>query len=150
MKPIHLFRLLRLLLAFSLFSATTVFAQGAPRVEVYKSASCGCCGAWVDHLRENGFDVKTHDVSDVPAQRKKLGMPERFGSCHSGKVGGYLIEGHVPAADIRRLLKDKPEALGLAVPGMVPGSPGMEGPRAVPYNTLLVGRDGSDSVFASH
>jgi hypothetical protein len=143
-------KLIRFFLALFMLSAITAFAQGAPRVEVFKSASCGCCGAWVDHLRENGFEVKTHDVTDVPAQRKKLGMPERLGSCHSAKVGGYVIEGHVPAADIRRLLKEKPRAIGLAVPSMPPGSPGMEGPRSVPYDTLLVGRDGSDRVFAKH
>ena len=144
MKPIRLF------LALFMLSTSSVFAQDAPRIEVFKSASCGCCGAWVDHLRENGFEVVTHDVTDVPAQRKKLGMPERLGSCHSARLGSYVIEGHVPAADIRRLLKEKPAAIGLAVPGMVPGSPGMEGPRAVPYDTLLVGRDGSNRVFASH
>jgi hypothetical protein len=143
-------KLIRRFVVLFILSATSVFAQGAPHIEVFKSASCGCCGAWVDHLRENGFDVKTHDVTDVPAQRKKLGMPERLGSCHSAKVGGYVIEGHVPAADIHRLLKEKPRALGLAVPSMPPGSPGMEGPRSVPYDTLLVGRDGSDRVFAKH
>ena len=126
------------------------YAQGAPRVEVFKSATCGCCGAWVDHLRKNGFEVKTHDVSDVPAERNKLGMPDRLGSCHTAKVGGYVVEGHVPAADIHRLLKEKPRALGLAVPAMPPGSPGMESPRPIAYDTLLVGRDGATRVFASH
>lgn len=144
MKPV------RLALALVLLAAGGAFAQGAPRVEVFKSASCGCCGAWVDHLRENGFEVVAHDVPDIPAARKKLGMPDRLGSCHSAKVGGYAIEGHVPAADIRRLLKEKPPALGLAVPSMPPGSPGMESARPVPYNTLLVGRDGSTRVFARH
>ena len=125
-------------------------AQGAPRVEVFKSASCGCCGAWVDHLRKNGFEVKTHDVSDVPAERNKLGMPDRLASCHTAIVGGYVVEGHVPAADIHRLLKEKPRALGLAVPAMPPGSPGMESSRPIAYDTLLVGRDGSTRVFANH
>ena len=125
-------------------------AQGATQVEVYKSVTCGCCGAWVDHLRKNGFEVKTHDVNDVPAERKKLGMPDRLGSCHTAKVGGYVVEGHVPAADIHRLLKEKPRALGLAVPAMPPGSPGMESPRPIAYDTLLVGRDGVTRVFASH
>ena len=125
-------------------------AQGAPRVEVFKSASCGCCGAWVDHLRKNGFEVKTHDVSDVPAERNKLGMPDRLASCHTAIVGGYVVEGHVPAADIHRLLKEKPRALGLAVPAMPPGSPGMESSRPIAYDTLLVGRDGTSRVFANH
>ena len=131
--------------AFSL-----AYAQGTPQVEVYKSVTCGCCGAWVDHLRKNGFEVKTHDVNDVPAERNKLGMPDRLGSCHTAKVGGYVVEGHVPAADIHRLLKEKPRALGLAVPAMPPGSPGMESPRPIAYDTLLVGRDGVTRVFASH
>ena len=144
MKPI------RIALALVLLSAATAFAQSAPKVKVFKSASCGCCGAWVEHLRQNGFQVIAHDVGDVPAERRKLGMPDRLGSCHSAKVGGYVIEGHVPAADIRRLLKEMPKALGLAVPSMPPGSPGMEGPRAIPYDTLLVARDGTTRVFASH
>lgn len=144
MKPI------RIALALVLLSAATAFAQSAPKVEVFKSASCGCCGAWVEHMRQHGFQVIAHDVVDVPAEREKLGMPDRLGSCHSAKVGGYVIEGHVPAADIRRLLKEKPKALGLAVPSMPPGSPGMEGPRAIPYDTLLVARDGTTRVFASH
>lgn len=144
MKP------LRIALTLVMLSASAAFAQGAPKVEVFKSPSCGCCGAWVEHMRQNGFEVSTHDVADVPAQRKKLGMPERLGSCHSAKVAGYVIEGHVPAADIRRLLKEKPKAIGLAVPGMVPGSPGMEAPKPMPYATLLVARDGTTRVFASH
>ena len=144
MKPI------RIALALVLLSAATAFAQGAPKVEVFKSASCGCCGAWVEHMRQNGFHVTTHDVADVSAQRRKLGMPDRLGSCHSAKVGGYAIEGHVPAADIRRLLKEKPNALGLAVPSMPPGSPGMESSRPIPYDPLLVARDGTTRVFASH
>ena len=137
-------------LACLLLVASTVFAQGAPKVDVFKSSSCGCCGAWVEHMRQNGFEVVTHDVDDVPAARKKLGMPQRLGSCHTAKVGGYVIEGHVPAADIRRLLREKPKAIGLAVPGMVPGSPGMEAPKPMPYDTLLVGRDGATRVFARH
>ncbi|HEX5803441.1 MAG TPA: DUF411 domain-containing protein [Azospira sp.] len=119
-------------------------------VEVFKSPYCGCCTEWVEHLRQNGFTVTTRDVDDVPAARKKLGMPEQFGSCHTARIGNYLVEGHVPAADIRRLLKEKPKAVGLAVPGMPPGSPGMESPRAVPYQTLLVQPDGSTRVFAQH
>ena len=101
-------------------------------------------------MRAQGFDVKTHDVEDVPGQRKKLGMPDAYGSCHTAKVGNYLIEGHVPAADVQRLLKEKPKAVGLAVPSMPPGSPGMESARPMPYETLLVKVDGSTSVFARH
>ena len=139
-----------ILFALALLSGANAFAQGAPRVEVFKNASCSCCGGWVEHLRENGFEVTTHNIDNVPANREKLGMPEQLDSCHSAKVGGYVIEGHVPATDIQRLLKEKPKALGLAVPSMPAGSPGMESPRPVRYDTLLVKRNGSSSVFASH
>lgn len=148
MKSVVKPRLRALLLVF-LISAGTAWAQPATKVEVFKSPYCGCCGKWVEHLRQNGFQVTTHDVDNVPAARKNLGMPDRLGSCHTAKVGNYVVEGHVPAADIRRLLKEKPQALGLAVPSMVTGSPGMEGPKRA-YDTLLVARDGSTSVFASH
>ena len=121
-----------------------------PVVEVYKSAQCGCCKAWAEHLQKNGFTVILHDVDDVPTARKKLGMPSQFGSCHTAKAGQYLIEGHVPATDIKRLLKERPKAIGLAVPAMPPGSPGMESDRPVPYDTLLVGKDGNAKVFAQH
>ena len=148
LRPLHIFYLL---VTLTLLAAGSAVAQSAlPRVEMYKNASCGCCGGWADHLRENGFAVNTHDIDDVPANRKKLGMPEQLGSCHTATVNGYLIEGHVPAADIKRLLKEKPKALGLAVPGMPAGSPGMESPRPVAYDTLLVDRDGSTKVFSSH
>ncbi|MBI5899838.1 MAG: DUF411 domain-containing protein [Rhodocyclales bacterium] len=140
----------RLAITLFLLPLGAAWAQGAPHVEVYKSASCGCCGAWVAHLRQNGFEVVVHDVGDVPAARRRLGMPDRLGSCHSARLAGYAIEGHVPAADIRRLLKEKPNALGLAVPSMPPGSPGMESARPQPYDTLLVARDGSARVYASH
>jgi hypothetical protein len=137
------------LLLISLLGSSVAMAQ-ATVVEVFKSPHCGCCGGWVEHLRQNGFEVKAHDVDDVPAARKKLGMPDRLGSCHTAKVGGYVVEGHIPAADIRRLLKEKPKALGLAVPSMPPGSPGMESSKPIPYQTLLVQSDGSTRVFAQH
>jgi len=124
--------------------------QTLPVVEVYKSAQCGCCKAWAEHLQKNGFEVILHDVDDVPAARKKLGMPNKFGSCHTAKAGQYLVEGHVPAADIKRLLKERPKAIGLAVPAMPPGSPGMESDDPVPYDTLLIGKDGKAKVFARH
>ncbi|HEU0219725.1 MAG TPA: DUF411 domain-containing protein [Gallionella sp.] len=124
--------------------------QALPVVEVYKSAQCGCCKAWAEHLQKNGFTVILHDVGDVPAARKKLGMPGQYGSCHTAKAGQYLVEGHVPAADIKRLLKERPNDIGLAVPSMPPGSPGMESERPVPYDTLLVGEGGKARVFARH
>lgn len=127
-----------------------VQAQAAETVDVYKSPYCGCCGKWAEHITQAGFTVKTHEVTDVPGTRKKLGMPEKLASCHTAKVGNYLIEGHVPAADIKRLLKEQPKALGLAVPAMPPGSPGMDIPNSPPYETLLVQADGSTRVFAKH
>ncbi|MDA8257157.1 MAG: DUF411 domain-containing protein [Betaproteobacteria bacterium] len=137
------------LLLISLLGASAALAQ-ATVVEVFKSPYCGCCGKWVEHMRQNGFEVKAHDVEDVPAVRQKLGMPDRLGSCHTAKIGGYVVEGHVPAADIQRLLKEKPKALGLAVPSMPPGSPGMESATPIPYQTLLVRTDGTTQVFAQH
>ena len=101
-------------------------------------------------MTKAGFSVKTHEVTDVPGTRKKLGMPEKLGSCHTAKIGNYLLEGHVPADDIKRLLKEKPKALGLAVPGMPAGSPGMDVPNSPPYDTLLVHKDGTARVFAKH
>lgn len=119
-------------------------------ITVYKSSACGCCGAWVEHLRKSGFRVIAHDVADVTSYREKLGIPQALGSCHSAAVAGYAIEGHVPAADIRRLLRERPKARGIAVPAMPLGSPGMEGSRKDPYETLLFQRDGSYVVFERH
>ena len=122
-------------------------------VEVWKDASCGCCGDWIAHMEQNGFKVTTHDTGNN-AVRARLGLPARLGSCHTALVGGYLVEGHVHADEVHRLLRDKPAALGLAVPGMPIGSPGMDGPvyggRRVAYDTLLVLRDGSTRVFRRH
>ena len=144
---LHLCSLLLVVAALGFGSA---LAQSAATVEVFKSPSCVCCGKWVEHLRQNGFQVQTHDVNDIRATRKQLGMPDQLGSCHTATIGGYVVEGHVPASDIRRLLKDKPKALGLAVPSMRPGSPGMESATPVPYQTLLVQANGMSKVFAQH
>lgn len=138
-----------LILGLALASGTAL-AQATTQVEVFKSPYCGCCDKWAEHLRQHGFKVIARNVDDVTAARKALGMPERYGSCHTAKVGQYLIEGHVPAADIRRLLAEAPKAIGLAAPGMPQGSPGMESPTPQAYDTLLVGTDGSARVFARH
>ncbi|TCS33094.1 hypothetical protein EDC30_11835 [Paucimonas lemoignei] len=123
-------------------------AQAAgPVVEVYKSAYCGCCTAWVDHLKDNGFDVKVKNVESPSDFREKFGIPQDLGSCHTAKVQGYAIEGHVPAADIKRLLAEKPKAVGLAVPSMPMGSPGMEGPRKDAYDVFLVQANGRTSTY---
>lgn len=125
-------------------------AQPLPAVDVYKSPYCGCCGQWVEHMQAAWFTVRSHNVDDVPAARKQLGMPDSLGSCHTARIGNYVIEGHVPAADVQRLLKEKPKAVGLAVPGMPQGAPGMETARPQPYDTLLVSNDGQTRVFARH
>lgn len=140
---------LRLFAAIALLAGSAA-VPAADTLEVYKSPYCGCCGKWVEHMQAAGFQVTVHDVDDVPAARKRLGMPEQYGACHTARVGGYLIEGHVPAADVKRLLAEKPKARGLAVPSMPPGSPGMESPKPVPYATLLVQTDGTSRVFARH
>ncbi|HJV87285.1 MAG TPA: DUF411 domain-containing protein [Noviherbaspirillum sp.] len=119
----------------------------APVVEVYKTPTCGCCHLWVDHLRANGFVVSTHDVPDTSIHRKKFGLPDEVGSCHTAMVGGYAIEGHVPAQDIKRLLAERPRARGLAAPGMPAGSPGMEGPRKDPFDVVLIQMDGRYKLY---
>ena len=128
-------------------------AQTLPLVDVWKDPDCGCCNEWVKHLQANGFRVKTHDQGNTAA-RKRLGLPDALGSCHTATVGNYVVEGHVPARDIQRLLREKPKALGLAVPGMPVGSPGMDGPeyrgRKDRYNVLLVATDGSTRVYQSY
>jgi len=122
-----------------------------PPVLVYKDPSCGCCTGWVEHLKSAGFAVTVKDVVDTAPERKRLGMPETFAGCHTATVAGYVLEGHVPAAEVQRLLADRPAAIGLAVPGMPIGSPGMEvGGRVEPYDVLLVGRNGQASVFAKY
>lgn len=118
-----------------------------PVIEVFKSATCGCCEDWVKHLKANGLTVKVSDVADPSAYRQKLGIPADLGSCHSAKIGNYAIEGHVPASDIKRLLGSGLKVRGLAVPGMPAGSPGMEGGRSDPYDVLLVQSDGRTAVY---
>jgi len=137
-------------LFIALLSVGAVFAQSTLGIEVYKNQYCGCCHEWITHLQKNGFKVTANDVPDTAPVRESLGIPVKLGSCHTAKIGGYAIEGHVPAADIKRLLKEKPNAVGLAVPGMPAGSPGMESPNPQPYNTLLVMKDGTTKVWAKH
>ena len=122
-------------------------------VEVWKSPSCGCCQDWIRHLEANGFRVMTYDTGNTTA-RGWLGIPAALGSCHTALVGGYAIEGHVPARDIHRLLRERPKAIGLAVPGMPVGSPGMDGPaygtRKDPHDVLLVQADGRTTRWQSY
>lgn len=122
-------------------------AAAAPLVEVYKNEGCGCCDGWIEHLKANGFAVKAHNVANTSDYREKFRIPDKLGACHTATVQGYAIEGHVPAAEIKRLLAERPKAIGLAVPSMPLGSPGMEGPRKDPYDVLLVKADGSYSIY---
>lgn len=149
----------QILLGISAIAATLSFtpaisiAQMKPMVEVWKSPTCGCCNDWIKHLEANGFQVKAYDKGNT-AMRRELGMPEKFGSCHTAKVNGYVIEGHVPAKEIHRLIKEKPKALGLSVPEMPIGTPGMDGPeyggQVDPYDVLLVQRNGTATVYQAY
>ncbi|MBU0915551.1 DUF411 domain-containing protein [Aquabacterium parvum] len=138
--------------ALSVLPATPArAARTLPLVEVFKSPHCSCCGAWVEHMKAAGFQVKVTLVDDTSVARKRARMPDSLASCHTAFVGGYALEGHVPAEDVKRLLQAKPAAIGLAVPGMPAGSPGMEvGARKDPYDVLLVDLGGRAKVFASH
>ena len=118
---------------------------------VTRTAYCGCCKHWVEHMKKAGFKVEVREVEDVAPTRARLGVPDALRSCHTSEIGGYAIEGHVPAADVKRLLAAKPKAAGIAVPGMVVGSPGMEqGGQKQPYEVLLFDKAGKTKVFASH
>ena len=122
----------------------------APVVTVYKSPTCGCCQNWVDYLRKNGFEVKTVDLEDMSDIKAASGVPRPLQSCHTAVVGGYVVEGHVPVDAIRKLLADEPKLMGIAVPGMPVGSPGMEvpGTPAQPYDVVAWDKTGKTSVFA--
>jgi hypothetical protein len=147
MRP---FSLLRISLAALLLASSPLVAAG-PEILVFKTETCGCCGKWVDHLKANGFTPKVRNVPSTAEYRRMYGVPEALASCHTATVGGYTIEGHIPAADIHRLLKEKPKAVGIAVPAMPIGSPGMEvGDRKDPYSVYLFQSDGRTTVFQKH
>ena len=145
-----------LLLGFLALGHSAAVLAAAPQkvvAQVWKDPNCGCCKDWIAHLESNGFKVNVLDQGNNAA-RARLGMPEKLGSCHTALIQGYVVEGHVPAADILRLLKAKPKVLGLSVPGMPIGSPGMDGSvygsRRDPYKVFLVNKDGSTQVFNSY
>ena len=142
-----------LLLAISFGACAEAPSPSAlPPVTVYKSPTCNCCIKWVAHLRDAGFTVEVRDVDNVHPVKMRVGVPVGKGSCHTAEVAGYFLEGHVPAADVKRLVAEKPAAKGLAVPGMPLGSPGMEVPdgRTQPYDVELVANDGSTSRFSQY
>lgn len=143
-------------LALGLAAALTISAAGIqaeerPEIAVYKSPNCGCCGDWVDHLKANGFEVDVTDTNDLNSIKVEAGLTRELAACHTAFVDGYVIEGHVPATDIHRLLDQAPQAHGLSVPGMPMGSPGMEiGDRKDNYQVLLFNKAGQTRVFADH
>jgi hypothetical protein len=134
----------------ALISAQTVPAA-KPVVTVYKSPTCGCCSKWVEHMQGNGFEVKAVDVDDIDLVKKTYGVPPGLGSCHTALVGGYVVEGHVPAQSVSRLIREKPALAGIAVPGMPAGSPGMEVPgRKDPFSVMSFDKAGKQSVYEKH
>jgi hypothetical protein len=143
------------LVAIALSFAALMHAQTAPAprpvLTVYKSPTCGCCSKWVDHMKGNGFDVKTMDVGDIDAVKRTYGVPPALGSCHTALVGGYVVEGHVPAETVTRMVRERPAIAGIAVPGMPAGSPGMEVPgRSDPYSVMSFDKAGQYSVYERH
>ena len=124
-----------------------------PPVEVWKEPTCGCCKDWIAHMEANGFKVFVN-TGGTQAAKQRLGIPQNMASCHTAKVGGYSLEGHVPAKDIKRLLKEKPDAIGLAAPGMPIGSPGMDTPayngKKNPYNVMLISKNGKHTVYQKY
>jgi hypothetical protein len=141
----------RVSIAVFLLSFTASFQAQAQNttVTVYKNAGCGCCEKWIEHLRAAGFDVQAHDAHNLDGIRSRLGVPPKLAGCHSAKVANYVVEGHVPADQIHRLLAEAPDVLGISVPGMPIGSPGMEGPGGSDYQVLSWRKDGKVQVFAT-
>ena len=144
-----------LALAIVLTCTTQAVAKSPPpSIEVWKSATCQCCGNWVSHLEANGFAVKSNatDTTTLEAIKRDAGIGEKLDACHTAKIDGYVIEGHVPASDIKRLVAERPDAIGLTVPGMPLGSPGMEQAdgKTQAYDVLLIKKDGTTEVFARH
>jgi hypothetical protein len=142
--------ILRKVLPLAVFTAFHLSAA-APAIQVFKTKTCGCCGKWVEHLKANGFAPTVTDVPSTAEYRQKYGVPDKLASCHTAVVDGYAVEGHVPAADIHRLLKTRPKAKGIAVPAMPIGSPGMEqGPKRQPYSVLLFDSTGQVSEYQKY
>ena len=138
------------LIAGTAFATLSNRDAGALEITVYRSPTCGCCSKWIAHLEANGFKVVARDREDMTSVKIENGVRREFSSCHTAVIDGYVIEGHVPAEDIQRLLQDRPAVAGIAVPGMPIGSPGMEGPNPQPYDVVTFDALGNTSVFASH
>ncbi|MCM8854684.1 MAG: DUF411 domain-containing protein [Candidatus Thiodiazotropha sp.] len=133
-----------------LASFLIVSQVNAADIVVYKSPTCGCCSAWIKHLQKNGFSVEMHDRKNMHLVKNSLGVPSHLQSCHTALVGDYIVEGHVPADDITRLLKEKPAVKGITVPGMPMGSPCMEGPRNDKYDVLTFEKNGKTRIYSSY
>lgn len=130
--------------------AAPMAAIAAPTLNVFKNPNCNCCGGWVEHMRDNGFDVAVTEVSDNGKAMEEHGVPSQLSSCHTATIGDYVIEGHVPAADVQRMLSEQPDIAGLATPGMPMGAPGMDMPNGTGYKVIAYSEDGSTSVYAEH
>jgi hypothetical protein len=147
---------MKLVLALALAATVGVAATAQttapppPAIVVYKSPSCGCCKAWMEHLTENGFKVTGKDMDSVQPIKDDVGLPAKLASCHTAIVDGYVVEGHVPAGDIKRMLKERPKIVGLSAPGMPQGSPGMETGRKDPYDVVAFDAKGNTTVYAKH
>lgn len=139
-----------LLLIATLLLLIPVGSHAGEPITVYKSPTCGCCGAWIKHMERNGFEVTTYDSDKMSEVKQMLGVKPEHASCHTAEIGGYLIEGHVPAKDIRRLLSERPKVAGLAVPGMPMGSPGMEGKYSEPYQVITFDKQGNTTTFSRY
>lgn len=139
-----------LVLAGRRADAASIFAK--PHLVVYRDPGCACCLAWVDHMRASGFDVEVHDDTSMAERKDLMGVPAALRSCHTGTIGSYVIEGHVPASDVQRLLKERPKVLGLASPGMPMSAPGMAQPGAkkVPFDVIAFEKGGVTRVYARH
>jgi len=124
--------------------------EGAISVTMYKNEGCMCCTRWAEHMNKEGFYVTEEITRQLGAIKSEQGITNELASCHTAMIDGYVVEGHVPPADVQRLLEERPDAIGLSVPGMPEGSPGMEGPNPNPYDVLLINSDGSTSVFSSY
>jgi hypothetical protein len=152
MKPSRLLAafLAGAVIALGILAVRASTGPDGPSITVYKSPTCGCCAAWVDHLEENGFDVATIDTDEGSMLKARYGVPADLTSCHTALVEGYVVEGHVPAGEIEKMLNEEADVAGLAVPGMPMGSPGMEGSRVDAYDVMAFQKDGSRSVYASY
>ena len=148
MRKTRLAGLLGLLCLFFFLACSR--AEAGELVQVYKSPTCGCCNKWIEHLEANGFEVEAHEREHMSSVKIAKGVPPKLASCHTAEVAGYVIEGHVPAEDVTRLLEERPAVRGLAVPGMPVGSPGMEGPNPEAYDVLSFDGEGKVEVFSSH